>query len=152
MGLAAVKFADLSSHRLSGYVFDADRLVSFEGRTGPYVQYACVRIASILAKGEERGQHPGAIRVEAPAERLLVLECARLPDVIASATAGYAPNEIADYAFALAQAFSRFYTDCPVLAADTGTERASRLALCALTHRVLAKALWLLGIEVPARM
>ena len=152
VGLAAVKFADLSSHRLSGYVFDADRLVSFEGRTGPYVQYACVRIASILAKGEERGHHPGAIQVEAPAERLLVLECARLPDVIASATAGYAPNEIADYAFGLAQAFSRFYTDCPVLNAATETERASRLALCALTHRVLTRALWLLGIEVPARM
>ena len=152
VGLAAVKFADLSSHRLSGYVFDADRLVSFEGRTGPYVQYACVRIASILAKGEERGRRPGAIQVEAPAERLLVLECARLPDVVASATAGFAPNEVADFAFGLAQAFSRFYTECPVLGADSDAGRGSRLALCALTHRVLAKALWLLGIEVPARM
>jgi arginyl-tRNA synthetase len=152
VGLAAVKFADLSSFRTSGYVFDAERLVSFEGRTGPYVQYACVRIGSILARAAEQEAQPGPITVQAAAERALVLECARLPDVVASASRNLAPNEIADYVFSLAQTFSRFYTDCPVLAAASDAERASRLALCALARAVLGKGLWLLGIEVPERM
>ncbi len=152
VGLAAVKFADLSSFRTSGYVFDAERLVSFEGRTGPYVQYACVRIGSILARAAAQAAYPGPIAVAAPAERALVLECGRLPDVVASASRNLAPNEIADYVFSLAQAFSRFYTDCPVLAADDEAERASRLALCALARAVLVRSLWLLGIAVPERM
>ena len=152
VGLAAVKFADLSSFRTSGYIFDAERMVSFEGRTGPYVQYACVRIGSILAKAASQGASAGPIAVTAPAERALVLECARLPDVVASASRNLAPNEIADYVFALAQSFSRFYSECPVLAADTDAERGSRLALCALTRMVMEKALWLLGIAVPERM
>ncbi|WP_428377679.1 arginine--tRNA ligase [Lichenicoccus sp.] len=152
VGLAAVKFADLSSFRTSGYVFDAERMVSFEGRTGPYVQYACVRIGSILARAEAQGAMPGAIAVVAPAERALVLECARLPDAVASASRNLAPNEIADYVFALAQAFSRFYSECPVLAASDDAERGSRIALCGLTRMVLAKGLWLLGIAVPGRM
>ena len=152
VGLAAVKFADLSSFRTSGYSFDAERLVSFEGRTGPYVQYACVRIGSILIRAEAQDAAPGEIRVAAAAERALVLDCARLPDVVTSATRNLAPNEIADYVFSLAQSFSRFYNECPVLAAGDSAERASRLALCHLSRSVLVKALWLLGIEVPARM
>ena len=152
VGLAAIKFADLSSYRLSGYIFDAARLVSFEGRTGPYVQYACVRIGSILASAAEKMYDAGDIAVATASERALVFECARLPEVVASATRNLAPNEIADHTFAVAQAFSRFYTECPVLAANTEAERASRLALCELTRAILAKELWLLGIEVPERM
>ena len=152
VGLAAVKFADLSSFRTSGYVFDAERMVSFEGRTGPYVQYACVRIDSVLARAEVQSAHAGAIIVSAAAERALVLECARLPDAVASASRNLAPNEIADYVFSLAQTFSRFYSECPVLAAASEAERASRLALCELTRAVLGRALWLLGIDVPKRM
>ncbi len=152
VGLAAVKFADLASFRISGYIFDAERLVSFEGRTGPYVQYACVRIASILSRAETQGARPGPIVVAAAAERALVLECARLPDVVASASRNLAPNEVADYVFALAQSFSRFYTECPVLAADSEAERGSRLALCELALAVQTRGLWLLGIAVPDRM
>ncbi|WP_132145940.1 arginine--tRNA ligase [Luteibacter rhizovicinus] len=152
VGMAAIKFADLSSYRTSGYIFDPERMVSFEGRTGPYVQYACVRICSILGRAIERGAATGAIVVDAPAERALVLDCARFPDVVTSAAANLAPNEIADYVFGLAQTFSRFYNECPVLAADAEATRASRLALCALTRQVLAKGLWLLGIAVPERM
>jgi len=99
-----------------------------------------------------QGAAPGPIVVEAAAERALVLECARLPDVVASASRSLAPNEIADYVFSLAQTFSRFYTDCPVLAAASESERASRLALCDLARSVLAKGLYLLGIDVPERM
>lgn len=152
IGIAAVKFADLSTYRTSGYVFDAERMVSFEGRTGPYVQYACVRIASILEKARREGVVAGAIDVREPTERELVLLCARLPDVVASAAARYAPNEIADFAYELAQAFSRFYAVCPVLAASHADERASRLALSSLTLGVLSEALDLLGIRVPERM
>ncbi|MBB3227985.1 arginyl-tRNA synthetase [Luteibacter sp. Sphag1AF] len=152
VGMAAIKFADLSSYRTSGYIFDADRMVSFEGRTGPYVQYACVRIGSILARASERGAAPGPITVDAPAERALVLDCARFPEVVTSAAANLAPNEIADYVFGLAQTFSRFYNECPVLAAEEEATRASRLALCALTRNVLVQGLTLLGIVVPEKM
>ncbi|HEY4293300.1 arginine--tRNA ligase [Luteibacter sp.] len=151
VGIGAVKFADLSTYRTSGYVFDAERMVSFEGRTGPYVQYACVRISSMLDKAEREGMAPGGIEVREPTERQLVLLCARFPEVVASASSHYAPNEIADFAYELAQAFSRFYAECPVLAAGEA-ERGSRLALSALTRGVLSEALDLLGIDVPERM
>jgi arginyl-tRNA synthetase len=152
IGIAAVKFADLSSNRISGYVFDPERLVSFEGRTGPYLQYACVRIASILEKAAERDGVSGTLALAHPAERALALECLRFPEVVASAAAALMPSEIADYAFGLAQRFSRFYAECPVLGEDDGATRGSRLALCGLSHAVLSRALWMLGIDVPERM
>lgn len=152
VGVAALKFADLSGARTSGYVFDADRLVSFEGKTGPYLQYACVRIGSILAKAKERGAAQGPILIGHASERALVLECLRMPEVLASAGRSLMPNEVAEHAFALAQKFSRFYADCPVLGLADGVLRASRLSLCSLAHATLARELYLLGIEVPARM
>ncbi|WP_182655517.1 arginine--tRNA ligase [Stenotrophomonas lacuserhaii] len=152
VGIAAVKFADLSSYRMSGYVFDPERMVSFEGRNGPYVQYACVRIRSMMGRAEARGLKPGTMRVAAPAERSLAFECARFAEVVASAADLLAPNELAEYAFQLAQAFNRFYLDCPVLAAQDCVEQRSRLALSSLTGRILAKCLNLLGIDVPQRM
>ena len=152
VGIAAVKFADLSSNRLSGYIFDAERLVSFEGKTGPYMQYACTRIASILAKAEERGDKAGAVVVGHATERGLVIDCLRFPEVVASATNTLLPNEIAEYAFSLAQNFSRFYRECQVLGEEDAGLRASRLSLCRLAHAVLSRALYLLGINVPKRM
>jgi arginyl-tRNA synthetase len=152
IGIAAVKFADLSSHRMSGYVFDPERLVSFEGKTGPYLQYACVRIGSILEKAAERGETIGALSLGHPAERALALECLRFPEVVASAATALMPSELADYAFGLAQRFSRFYADCPVLGEADQAMRASRLGLCGLAHAVLSRALWMLGIDVPERM
>jgi arginyl-tRNA synthetase len=152
IGIAAVKFADLSSNRMSGYVFDPERLVSFEGKTGPYLQYACVRIGSILEKAAERSELIGPLRPGHPAERALALECLRFPDVVVSAATALMPSEIADYAFGLAQQFSRFYADCPVLGEADRETRASRLALCGLLHAVLSRTLWMLGIDVPERM
>jgi arginyl-tRNA synthetase len=108
VGIAAVKFADLSSLRTSGYVFDGDRLVSFEGKTGPYLQYACVRISSILTLAAERGLKPGRIRPSLPAGRELALECLRLPEAVAASARTLQPNEIAEYAFGLAKKFNRF--------------------------------------------
>jgi arginyl-tRNA synthetase len=140
------QFADLSSYRLSG----AARLVSFEGRTG--VQCACVRIGSILANAGEKMHDAGAIAVATASERAR----ARIRAPSRGRRIGHpqsrAEREIADHTFAVAQAFSRFYTECPVLAADTEAERDSRLALCELTRAILAKELWLLGIDAPERM
>jgi arginyl-tRNA synthetase len=152
IGIGAVKFADLSSNRISGYVFDPERLVSFEGRTGPYLQYACVRIASILGKAAERSELIGPVSLQHSAERALALECLRFPDVVTSAATALLPSEIADYAFGLAQHFSRFYANCPVLGEADQQARASRLALCGLSHAALSRALWMLGIDVPERM
>lgn len=152
IGIAAVKFADLSSNRVSGYVFDPERLVSFEGKTGPYLQYACVRIASILEKATERSGVIGTLSLGHPAERGLALECLRYPEVVASAATALLPSEIADYAFGLAQRFSRFYAVCPVLGEADRKMRTSRLALCGLSHAVLSRCLWMLGIDVPNRM
>ena len=151
VGLAAVKWADLSTGRLGGYVFNLERMMSFEGNTGPYVQYACVRIGAIAAKAKAAGAQASAVAPVHPAERALALACLRLPTAVEAAAAGYAPHEIAAFAFAVAQAFSRFYTDCPVLAAEEA-ERASRLALCDLAFAVLSRALDMLGIAVPRRM
>lgn len=152
VGIAAVKFADLSGDRMSGYVFDPERLVSFEGRTGPYLQYACVRIRSILAKAAERGDVPGTMLPMARTECDLLLGCLGFPAAVADAGSRMQPGAIAEFAFGLAQRFSRFYADCPVLGADDPAERASRLAMCGLVDAVLGRALFLLGIEVPNRM
>jgi arginyl-tRNA synthetase len=152
VGIGAVKFADLSSFRTLGYMFNPDRMVSFEGRTGPYVQYACVRIQSILTRARDQGISIGTMLPEHAAERALLLECARFPEVVKSAAANLAPNELTDYVFGLAQAFSRFYSECPVLAADTAALQGSRLAMSTLCLRVLAQGLYLLGISVPDRM
>ena len=126
--------------------------MSFEGKTDPYLQYACVRISSILALAAERGLKPGRIQLSVPAERELALECLRLPEAVAASARTLQPNEIAEYAFGLAKKFSRFYDECPVLAETSTDVQASRLALCSAAHAVLSRALWLLGIDVPERM
>lgn len=152
VGIAAVKFADLSNWRMSNYIFDLDRFMRFEGRTGPYLQYAAVRIKSLLRKAADQGAEPGAILPPSDIERDLMLELARLPDAVAAAEAKRAPSELADFAYGAAQAFSRFYASCHILSeADRGVQ-ASQLALSALTLRTLVQVLDLLGIEVPERM
>ncbi len=150
IAIAAIKFADLSSKRLTGYVFDLDRAVSFEGKTGPYLQYAAVRVSAILKKAEDRefqfGTELGGT------ERALALLCLSFPAVVERAIESYEPSEIASYAFDLAQAFSRFYADSPVLGEADDQLRNTKLALCKLTSNVLGEALWPLGIEVPKAM
>jgi len=152
VGIAAVKFADLTGDRLSGYVFDPERFVSFEGRTGPYLQYACVRIRSIMAKARERRVHAGALAPTSRLETDLLLACVSFPAAVSEAARQMQPGVLAEYAFELAQSFSRFYAECPVLGAPRATEQASRLAMCRLTGLVLERSLDLLGIDVPERM
>lgn len=155
VGLAALKFADLSNHRVANYVFDLDRFVRFEGKTGPYLLYAAVRIKSILRKAEAQGNRvgkPGAILPPEPGERDLILALGALPDAIQAAYDERAPNKIADYAFGLAQTFSTYYNQFHILSEQNEALRRSRLELAALTLRALELSLSLLGIEVPERM
>jgi arginyl-tRNA synthetase len=153
IGVGAVKFADLSNHRLSSYVFDLDRFVQFEGKTGPYLQYAAVRIKSLLRRAEEAGARPGPTpSVESESERALALEIDGFGGALHGAYEKRAPNILCEYLYALAQSYSRFYAEHHILSeADEGL-RAGRLALTALTLRILEQGLELLGIEVPDRM
>jgi arginyl-tRNA synthetase len=152
VGIAALKFADLSNHRISDYIFDLARFTRFEGKTGPYLQYAAVRIQSILRKAAEEGHAMAAPVVRSAEERRLALQLLSLPDAMAGAEAKRAPNILCDWAFTLAQEFSRFYAEHHILSESDSDLRAARLGLCELTLKALAKVLDLLGIEVPARM
>jgi arginyl-tRNA synthetase len=153
VGLAALKFADLCNYPAANYVFDLERFTRFEGRTGPYLLYALVRITSLLRKAEEQDDRPGTIAPpDHDSARDLMLALGRFPDAFQAALAERAPNKIADYAFDCAQAFSRFYAACHILSEPDARLRAARLALASFTGTVLERCLALLGIEAPARM
>ena len=152
VGIAAIKFADLSNHRTTDYVFDLERFSKFEGKTGPYLQYAAVRIQSILRKADEEKFARGVPSIHSPEERALILQLLLEADVMAGAEDKRAPNMLCDYAFELAQRFSRFYSAHHIMSETDTNLRGSRLGLCAATLSVLTRILGLLGIEVPERM
>lgn len=153
IGIGAVKYADLSTDRVKDYVFDLDRMVSFDGNTGPYLQYAHARICSIFRRAEiDRASVRGLpITVDAPQERALALRLLAYPTAIDATLETYAPHKLCTYVYDLATDFTAFYEHCPVLKADEPL-RSSRLALADLTARVLAHALGLLGIDAPEQM
>jgi arginyl-tRNA synthetase len=153
VGIATLKFADLSNYRLTDYIFDLARFSKFEGKTGPYLQYAAVRMQSILRKADPADLDPPDRRVlTTPEERGLILHLLGLHDAMAAAEMRRAPNVLCDYAFTLAQQFSRFYAEHHILSETDAVLRATRLGLVGLTLAVLTKVLDLLGIEVPVRM
>ena len=153
VGIAALKFGDLSNHRSSNYVFDLNRFSSFEGKTGPYLQYGAVRIRSILRKAGEQGLEPGSIIAPvSEVERELMLFLSRLPDVLDRAADLRAPNHIAEYTYDLTTRFNRFYEQCHILNEPDAGRQASWLTLVAATLDQLTLTLDLLGIAVPARM
>jgi arginyl-tRNA synthetase len=152
VGIAAIKFADLSNHRTTDYVFDLERFSKFEGKTGPYLQYAAVRIQSILRKAQGEGFEVGTPAVHSPEERNLILQLLLEADAMAAAEDKRAPNILCDYAFELAQRFSRFYSAHHIMSETDTKLRSSRLGLCARTLGGLTRILGLLGIEVPERM
>ncbi len=153
VGMAAVKFGDLSNHRTSSYVFDLERFSSFEGKTGPYLLYVAVRIASLLKKADEMGLEPGPILAPAhDAERALLLKISEFADAVERAIALRAPNHVAEYCYELSGAFNRFYEQCHILSESDASLRASWLAVAGLTRRVVVTSLDLLGISVPERM
>jgi len=152
VGIATIKFADLSNHRTTDYIFDLERFSRFEGKTGPYLQYAAVRIRSILRKAKPEDLKGSHAIMRAPEERALILQLLALPEAMAAAEDKRAPNLLCDYAFDLAQKFSRFYAEHHVLNESDAALRAARLGLCGLVLAVFTKVLDLLGIEVPQRM
>jgi arginyl-tRNA synthetase len=153
VGLAALKFGDLINNRSSDYIFDLERFASFEGKTGPYLQYAAVRIKSILRHANTQGLSVGPITDPGlDVERLLMLELIHLPEVIDRAIALRAPNHIAEYAHGLAGRFNRFYDECHILSETNPARQSSWLALSQWTLTALEQLLQLLGIETPHRM
>jgi arginyl-tRNA synthetase len=151
VGVGAVKYADLSSDRIKDYVFDWNRMLSFEGNTAPYLMYAHARIRSILRKAAEAGDALGTIALEAPEERALALALVQLEGALERAAEGCHPHRICAFLYDVASAFTSFYEACPVLKAE-GATRGSRLALCDVTARTLALGLDLLGIGAPEQM
>ena len=151
VAVAALKFADLQNFRGTSYVFDLDRFTSFEGKTGPYLLYQAVRVKSLLRRAEGEGARPGPIAIAEPAERELALTLDAFDSALVEAYDRCAPNAVAEHAYRLSQAFSKFYAACPILQSD-GPTRASRLALAATTLAQLETALDLLGIATPERM
>lgn len=152
VGIGAVKYADLSVAHDSEYVFDLDRMVSLTGNTGPYLQYAAARIRSIFrTAGPDAASATASITINEPAERALALTLLGFGDVVAQVGDLLEPHRLCGYLFELAQQFSAFYEQCPVLKADSEV-RASRLALCAVTLAVLDQGLGLLGIDRPEQM
>jgi arginyl-tRNA synthetase len=154
VGIGAVKYADLSTDRVKDYVFDWERMLSFDGNTAPYLQYAHARICSIFRRAElDRTSVRGLVPLLATAhERALALRLLQLDTAVWDSLERWAPHRLCTYLYDLATDFTAFYEHCPVLRADDEHLRASRLALCDLTARVLERGLGLLGIEAPEQM
>ncbi len=168
VGIGALKYADLSQNRTTDYMFSYDKMLAMQGNTAAYMQYAHARVRSIFARGQKAegnvstemtGPHPGplpegegALRIEHPAERALGLELLRFSEALDAVASDYRPNHLTNYLFELANRYSTFYEQCPVLKADTPEQRQNRLALCDLTARTLRQGLSLLGIEVVEKM
>ena len=156
IGLGAVKYAELSQHRLTDYIFSWDRMLSFQGNTAPYLQNAYVRIRSIFRRGELDPEVSNAtetpLALTEPAERDLAKKLAQFAETLPAVLEDFRPNLLANYLYELAGTFHSFFEACPVLKAEEGTPRETRLTLCRVTMRVLRTGLGLLGIDVPERM
>ena len=153
VGIGAVKYADLSTDRVRDYVFDWDRMLSFDGNTAPYLQYAHARICSIFRRaGVERASLRGTTpAVVEPQERALALAVLGFDSAVADTLEKFSPHRLCTYLYDLATAFTSFYEHCPVLKADEPT-RTSRLVMCDVTARVMECGLALLGIDAPEQM
>lgn len=153
VGMATLKFADLSNHRTKDYIFDLDRFSSFEGKTGPYLLYTAVRGRSILRRAAESGLQPGPILPpSSDTERNVLLELLKLSDILSYAFDTRSPNHLCEYAYDLATAFNRFYHEHHILRETDPDRQASWLGLSELAARTLELVLDLLGIAVPERM
>jgi arginyl-tRNA synthetase len=159
VGIGAVKYADLLPNRQSDYVFSWDKLLALNGNTAPYLQYAYARIRSIFRKGDAEQRispvpapkSPASIRLDAPEELALARHLLNFGLVLEAVADDYRPNFLCNYLYDLAGHFTGFYENCPVLKSEAG-QRASRLALCDLTARVLKEGLDVLGIQTLEQM
>jgi arginyl-tRNA synthetase len=153
VGIGALKYADLSVARDSGYVFDFDRMLALNGNTGPYLQYAAARIRSIFRRaGSDPDKATAPMILGEQAERALALRLLDFGTAVQQVADTTEPHRLCAYLFGVASAFTTFYEQCPVLGAPSEAVRESRLALSALTLRILLTGLSLLGVQVPERM
>ena len=151
IGIAAVKYADLSQYRMTDYVFSWDRMLSLQGNTAPYLQNAYVRIRSIFRKSGEPAPKVDKLILRDPSEINLAKRICQFAEIVPQVLNDFRPNILANYLFELANSFHTFYEACPVLKSDEPV-RGSRLALCDLSGRVLQRGQDLLGIKVPEKM
>lgn len=155
VGLAAIKYGDLSNQASKDYVFDVDRFTSFEGNTGPYILYTIVRIKSILNKYTADGKDLEGLTITAAGsdgEKALMLEAAKYNEVMAAAYEELAPHKICAYIYDLANAFNRFYHETKILAEEDGERKKSYIALLLLVKEILESCIDVLGFEAPERM
>ncbi len=151
VGIGAVKYADLSKNRTNDYVFDWDSMLSLEGNTAPYLQYAYARIQSLFLRGAvTREERNGDVRIETPYEHDLGLALARFQETLEHVAESAMPHFLCGYLYDVASKFMRFYEHCPIL--ENGPMRGSRLTLCEATAATLHQGLGLLGIETVDRM
>ena len=155
VGMAAIKYGDLSNQVAKDYVFDVDRFASFEGNTGPYILYTIVRIKSILNKYKESGKSMDDIKIlsaTSESEKALMLEAAKFGSVMENVYEELAPHKICAYIYDLANAFNRFYHETKILAEEDEQKQKSYIALLTLTRDILTTCIDLLGFEAPERM
>ena len=152
VAVAAIKFGDLSNHRTSDYILRLEDFCAFEGKTGPYLLYAAVRIKSILNKAQAQGLVQGNVKLRGDADRQLALELSRFPSILAQVHAKKTPHLLCEYLFNVSQAFSSFYQSCHILREEDNELQSSWLSLVSLCLRTLQLGLELLGINIPDRM
>lgn len=157
VGLAALKYGDLSNQTTKDYIFDVERFTAFEGNTGPYVLYTIVRIKSILAKYNELGVdsftiNAGVNKVQTPSEKNLMMELGKFNETIRGAYEELAPHKICSYIYSLSDAFNTFYHDNKIMAEEDKEKQAGFINLLNITKTALEKAIDILGFEAPDRM
>ena len=155
VGLAALKYGDLSNQAAKDYVFDVDRFTSFEGDTGPYILYTIVRIKSILEKYTQQGGSLSGLSIlpaRNPEEKALMLELSGFQAMVAGASKELAPNRVCAYIYGLSNAFNRFYHETKIIAEEDEARKAGLIALLMLTKGVLEDCIGLLGFSAPDRM
>ena len=156
VGIAALKYADLSQNRTSDYTFSYDKMLAMNGNTATYMQYAYARVRSIFRRGQvdidALRASDAKLLLATPAERALAIQILRFAEGLENTVADYRPNQLTNYLFELGNSYSTFFDQCPVLKAETPELRTSRLLLCDLTARTLKQGLELLGIPVVEKM
>ena len=155
VGLAAIKYGDLSNQASKDYIFDVDRFTSFEGNTGPYILYTIVRIKSILNKYQENGGSLEGLKIlpaESVYEKALMLQVLKFNDVIDTVYEETAPHKICAYIYELANEFNKFYHETKILSEEDEEKKSGYIALLSLAKRVLETCIDLLGFEAPERM
>ena len=155
VGMAAIKYGDLSNQASKDYIFDVDRFTSFEGNTGPYILYTIVRIKSILNKYKENGGNPESLKIKdasSDCEKALMLETAKFNEIIDVVYNEVAPHKICAYIYDIANAFNKFYHETKILSEENEERKAGYIALLKLTKEVLETCIDLLGFEAPERM